>query len=122
MPLPKNQNPDEWKRKIAMKTFVAKKNNLSVVESAKTDSERVSLKIEKNMEFSDIETKNIILIHAKLHNSIKSPPEGWSFDDIFSLHSKVVSELRGRKLNHVSYDYLDDIMDEYDKLDGDDGA
>jgi len=64
--------------------------------------------IRKDVNPSDLSTKELLLYHSKLHAMYKSRPHNWSLEDIVNLHVLVVKELKKRGYKHIPYDKLDE--------------
>lgn len=111
MPLPKDpKKAKEWKRKVGYKTMLGKKRSLKLIDQP-------TIKIKKNMTFEELEERDLLRVHAKLHQVFFEPPRFWNVEDVIRQHNNVAKEIEKRKLIHPSYDKeyesyeLDEIYD-----------
>ena len=69
--------------------------------------------IRKDVIPRDLSTRELLLLHARLHALYKHLPHNWSKEDVVNLHALVVKEMRRRGIKHVSYDELDEVSKKF---------
>lgn len=85
--------PKKAKIKKGTQTFIKKVEFLAV--------------IRKDINPADLNNKELLLAHAKLHAMFKHKPHNWSLEDIVNLHVLVQKEMERRNMKHIDYDDLD---------------
>ena len=125
MPLPKDpQRVEEWKRKIGFSKMLTEKyppyeiqlegtidSNVAKIEPTEKNPKKYKMptvKIKKKKyQIPELDSKQLIESHARIHVIFSEKPKEWKIEDITSIHTLIVLEMEKRHFKHLQLDDMD---------------